>query len=119
MTEAIHLFAEAFDSERSASTARHAEPPSRWRARFDGSAHPDPGRCGVGALLTGAAGEKIGIAPPDGYGNSSAAEYPALLDAAAKSGAHGLTGYGDRRNAWRFAPAARTGTGARARSGGR
>ncbi len=77
---------------------RHDGPVTPWRAWFDGSAHPNPGRCGVGALLTGPGGERIEISRPAGYGNSSEAEYQALialLDAAVQAGARGLTVYGD------------------------
>lgn len=71
-----------------------------WRGWFDGSAHPNPGRCGIGALLLGPDGERIEIAQAAGYGNSSEAEYLALialLQAAVTAHAHGLTIYGDSR----------------------
>jgi ribonuclease HI len=71
-----------------------------WRGWFDGSAHPNPGRCGIGAILLGPASERIEIAEPAGYGNSSEAEYLALialLEAAVSAQAHGLTIYGDSR----------------------
>ena len=77
---------------------RHDGPATPWRAWFDGSAHPNPGRCGIGALLVGPAGERIEITRPAGYGNSSEAEYLALialLEAAVGARAHGLTVYGD------------------------
>jgi ribonuclease HI len=92
------------DAERAAAVARrrlrHDGPPTAWRAWFDGSAHPNPGACGIGALLTGPAGERIEIARAAGYGNSSEAEYRALialLEAAVQAGAHGLTIYGDSK----------------------
>ncbi|MDQ2821495.1 MAG: ribonuclease HI family protein, partial [Pseudomonadota bacterium] len=71
-----------------------------WRGWFDGSAHPNPGRCGIGALLLGPAGERREIAQAAGYGNSSEAEYLALialLETAVAAQAHGLTIYGDSR----------------------
>jgi len=80
--------------------ARHAGPPTPWRAWFDGSAHPNPGRCGIGALLLGPAGERVELARAAGYGNSSEAEYRALialLEAAVDAGARNLTIYGDSR----------------------
>lgn len=80
--------------------ARHEGPPTPWRAWFDGSAHPNPGRCGIGALLLGPAGERIELSRAAGHGNSSEAEYRALialLHAAADAGARGLTIYGDSR----------------------
>jgi len=71
-----------------------------WCGWFDGSAHPNPGRCGIGALLLGPSGERIEIARAAGYGNSSEAEYHAiiaLLAAAVDAGAGELTIYGDSR----------------------
>jgi ribonuclease HI len=81
-----------------ARKARHDGPPTAWRAWFDGSAHPNPGRCGIGGVLKGPLGEHIRISQPAGHGNSSEAEYRALialLEAAARAGAHPLTVYGD------------------------
>lgn len=78
--------------------ARHDGPATPWRAWFDGSAHPNPGRCGIGGLLAGPGGERIEISQHAGYGNSSQAEYLALiavLQAAVDVGATGLTVYGD------------------------
>ncbi len=77
---------------------RHDGPATAWRAWFDGSAHPNPGRCGIGALLTGPDGARVEIVRSAGYGNSSEAEYQALiavLQAALEHGAIGLTVYGD------------------------
>lgn len=74
--------------------------PSTWRAWFDGSAHPNPGRCGIGAVITGPVGERIELSQPAGHGNSSEAEYRALiaaLQAAVSAGAQGLTVYGDSK----------------------
>lgn len=78
--------------------ARHSGLPTAWRAWFDGSARPNPGACGIGALLHGPDGEVVEISRKAGYGNSSEAEYQALiavLEAAVRIGAHGLTIYGD------------------------
>lgn len=78
--------------------ARHDGVATPWRAWFDGSAHPNPGRCGIGALLLGPGGERIALSQGAGYGNSSEAEYLALiavLEAAVAAGAQGLTVYGD------------------------
>ncbi|MFL6658423.1 MAG: ribonuclease HI family protein [Massilia sp.] len=77
---------------------RQAGPVTPWRAWFDGSAHPNPGRCGIGALLTGPAGERMEVSLPAGYGNSSEAEYLALiavLELAVAARASDLTVYGD------------------------
>lgn len=52
--------------------------PLAWRGWFDGSAHPNPGRLGVGALLLGPDGERIEVSQAAGHGSSSDAEYAAL-----------------------------------------
>jgi ribonuclease HI len=100
------LLARARDAAamRAAVHARRTLPPDStptpWRGWFDGSAHPNPGRCGIGALLLGPAGQRREIADAAGYGNSSEAEYCALialLTAAVRAQAHGLTIYGDSR----------------------
>jgi ribonuclease HI len=78
--------------------ARHHNGQTAWRAWFDGSARPNPGHCAIGALLHGPGGAVIEIARPAGYGNSSEAEYRALialLEAAVSHGSHQLTIYGD------------------------
>ena len=80
--------------------ARHEGATTAWRAWFDGSARPNPGRCGIGARLVGPGGEVIELSEPAGYGNSSEAEYLALiavLEAALEQGAFELTVYGDSR----------------------
>jgi len=72
--------------------------PTAWRGWFDGSAKPNPGRCGIGARLLGPNGETVELSQPAGYGNSSEAEYRALillLETAAAHGAGPLTVYGD------------------------
>ncbi|GAA0434476.1 ribonuclease HI family protein [Massilia aurea] len=69
-----------------------------WRAWFDGSARPNPGRCGIGAVLEGPGGVRVAISHAAGYGNSSEAEYLALiavLDAAVTHGAHDVLVVGD------------------------
>lgn len=71
---------------------------SQWRAWFDGSARPNPGRCGLGGLLIGPAGLRIELSLDGGYGNSSEAEYRALiavLQAAVEHGAEALIVAGD------------------------
>jgi ribonuclease HI len=76
---------------------RHDGAASTWRAWFDGSARPNPGRCGIGARLEGPGGA-VEISQPAGYGNSSEAEYRALialLKTAVAHGVSGLTIYGD------------------------
>jgi ribonuclease HI len=71
---------------------------SAWQAWFDGSARPNPGACGIGAVLRGPGGKVIEISRQAGYGNSSEAEYRALialLESAVQHGAHDLTIHGD------------------------
>jgi ribonuclease HI len=78
----------------------HDAQPTAWRAWFDGSARPNPGRCGIGALLEGPDGIKVELAQPAGHGNSSEAEYRALialLETAVAHGARDLTIHGDSR----------------------
>jgi ribonuclease HI len=80
--------------------ARHDGKPTAWRAWFDGSAHPNPGDCGIGALLLGPSGQRVELSQAAGYGNSSEAEYRALiavLESAVQNDAHGLTVYGDSK----------------------
>jgi ribonuclease HI len=88
---------------RAAAQARQERPAgaaTTWRAWFDGSARPNPGRCGIGAVLEGPDGARVELALAAGYGNSSEAEYRALialLRAALEHGADELTVYGDSR----------------------
>jgi ribonuclease HI len=83
-----------------AAHARHDSQPSAWRGWFDGSAKPNPGRCGIGVRLDGPGGIQVELARPAGHGNSSEAEYRALialLEAAVAHGARDLTIHGDSR----------------------
>ncbi|MHA4871080.1 ribonuclease HI family protein [Duganella sp. PWIR1] len=69
-----------------------------WRGWFDGSAHPNPGRIGIGALLCGPDGQRVEVSRRAGHGNSSEAEYLALttlLEEAVKAGATELSVCGD------------------------
>ncbi len=78
--------------------ARHDGVLTPWRAWFDGSAHPNPGNCSIGAVLQGPDGQQQTISRQAGYGNSSEAEYHALiavLEAAVAARASDLTVYGD------------------------
>jgi ribonuclease HI len=85
------------EAARARQARRHDGAPTLWRAWFDGSARPNPGRCGIGARLEGPGGV-VEISRPAGHGNSSEAEYSALialLDAAVARGISSLTVYGD------------------------
>jgi ribonuclease HI len=85
---------------KAAAQARDDSRPGAWRGWFDGSAKPNPGRCGIGVRLDGPGGIRVELAEPAGHGNSSEAEYRALialLEAAAARGACDLTIYGDSR----------------------
>ena len=95
---AARLAAQA--ARREEQSARHDGAASAWRAWFDGSARPNPGRCSIGAVLQGPDGQRIAISRAVGEGSSSDAEYLALiavLEAAVAEGAHDLTVYGDSR----------------------
>lgn len=54
-------------------------PQGAWSAWFDGSAHPNPGKLGIGGLLCGPDGQRIEISERAGHGSSSEAEYLALI----------------------------------------
>jgi ribonuclease HI len=87
-------------SARAAASARRETRPTAWRAWFDGSARPNPGRCGIGVRIEGPGGVLVERAEPAGHGNSSEAEYRALialLELAVAHGAHELTVHGDSR----------------------
>lgn len=100
---ALRLHAEHQAARRTASAAasrlRAATPvPFAWRAWFDGSARPNPGRCGLGGVLEGPGGLRVELALHGGHGNSSEAEYRALiavLRAALEHGADGMLVAGD------------------------
>jgi ribonuclease HI len=65
---------------RAARTKPHALPDTAaWHAWFDGSAHPNPGRIGIGGLLKGPHGEVVEISATAGRGDSCEAEYLALI----------------------------------------
>ncbi|VXB85109.1 conserved hypothetical protein [Burkholderia sp. 8Y] len=71
-----------------------------WIGWFDGSALPNPGRIGIGAVLKRPHGGSIEISTTAGHGDSSMAEYlalTALLEAAQREGAAKLAIYGDSR----------------------
>lgn len=85
-------------AQRLARQARREPATAGWRAWFDGSATPNPGAIGIGALLCGPGGERVEISRRAGHGGSSDAEYLALialLEAALAAGATPLTVYGD------------------------
>lgn len=89
--------AAAARARRVASPAPATGQPA-WRAWFDGSARPNPGRCGLGAVLEGPDGQRIELSLDGGHGNSSEAEYRALialLRAAVRHGARDLAVQGD------------------------
>lgn len=77
------------------------QPPAGiWLAWFDGSARPNPGRCGIGGVLQEPGGERFEICREAGYGSSSEAEYLALiavLELAGSLAAARLWVYGDSR----------------------
>jgi ribonuclease HI len=75
-------------------------PAGVWLAWFDGSATPNPGRIGIGGLLRNPEGETVTISAAAGHGDSSVAEYLALisiLEAARAARPVQLIVYGDSR----------------------
>jgi ribonuclease HI len=88
-------------AERASRKPRNTEPEtSGWRGWFDGSARPNPGRLGIGGMLVGPLGEAFEISLAAGNGDSSVAEYLALiavLEAAQRAGATDAVIYGDSR----------------------
>lgn len=86
--------------ERALKSAPDQLPDGAWQAWFDGSARPNPGRCGIGVLLKGPNGERLEICRDAGHGDSSDAEYSALiatLELAVQMGATPLLVYGDSK----------------------
>jgi ribonuclease HI len=59
--------------------ARRQADPSAWQAWFDGSAHPNPGRLGLGGLIRDPAGALFELCAAGGHGDSNEAEYLALI----------------------------------------
>jgi ribonuclease HI len=74
------------DADQGGGQAR----PHAWRAWFDGSARPNPGRCAIGVLLRGPDGAAIELAQAAGHGDSSDAEYRALIALLETALAHGV-----------------------------
>lgn len=72
--------------------------PTAWLAWFDGASHPNPGKMGIGGLLKDPGGKTSNISFAAGLGDSSEAEYLALiavLEAAIHARADKLVIYGD------------------------
>ena len=71
-----------------------------WRAWFDGSAVPNPGCIGIGAVLLSPEGERLEISFSAGNGDNTRAEYLALialLELAIEHGVQHLIVQGDSR----------------------
>lgn len=84
--------------ERALKSRQNQVPDGAWQAWFDGSARPNPGRCGIGCVLKGPDGEYVEICRDVGHGDSSDAEYSALiaiLELALQMRAMTLVVYGD------------------------
>ena len=84
--------------ERAVKSAKNQVPDGTWSAWFDGSAKPNPGRCGIGVVLKGPKGERVEISRDVGHGDSNDAEYCALiatLEMALQMQAFPLVIYGD------------------------
>lgn len=59
--------------------ARLVSDPAAWHAWFDGSAVPNPGRMGIGAVLAAPDGSVHTVSRAVGMGDANAAEYLALI----------------------------------------
>lgn len=71
-----------------------------WQAWFDGACHPNPGKMGIGVLLRSPVGSETEISMMVGSGDSSEAEYRALialLETANAEQVQKLVIYGDSR----------------------
>lgn len=89
---------ERLAQQRAARAGSATAMPATWKGWFDGSAHPNPGRLGIGALLVGPDGERTEISRRAGMGDSGEAEYAALialLEAAVAQRPAQLCIYGD------------------------
>ncbi|MBR7778786.1 ribonuclease HI family protein [Undibacterium rugosum] len=53
--------------------------PADWLAWFDGSCKPNPGDCQIACILQGPDGQRITHTQAAGHGDSSDAEYQALI----------------------------------------
>jgi ribonuclease HI len=72
------------EQERAAARAAKIPMPATrdalaWHAWFDGSAHPNPGKIGIGGLLESPDGDIVKISAVAGRGDSCKAEYLALI----------------------------------------
>ena len=72
------------EQERAAARADRIRIPATrdalaWHAWFDGSAHPNPGKIGIGGVLESPDGEVVRISAVAGHGDSCKAEYLALI----------------------------------------
>ena len=65
--------------------------PSQWRLNFDGSARPNPGCCSIGVVLVAPDGYVWEQSSQVAYGNSSEAEYRALIAALTLAVSHGAS----------------------------
>lgn len=85
---------------RAAKSQQQTPDPTAWLAWFDGATHPNPGRMGIGGVLQNPHGAKMEISFCAGHGDSSEAEYRAMiavLQVAVSAGAHKLVLHGDSR----------------------
>jgi len=64
---------------RAAQLRAQAPDPAAWLAWFDGATHPNPGRMGIGGVLRSPSGATTEISFHAGDGDSSEAEYRALI----------------------------------------
>lgn len=94
MSARKQLQAEALAKKR----ASKQPDPAAWHAWFDGATHPNPGKMGIGGLLKSPDGLTVEISFAAGHGDSSQAEYLALiavLEEAVRIQPQKLVVYGD------------------------
>lgn len=104
LQEKAHIAATVAARKQVKLTARAQKEAARepdantWQAWFDGACHPNPGKMGIGGLLKSPQGIETEISFHAGTGDSSEAEYIALisvLETAIAAGADQVLIYGD------------------------
>ena len=98
--ERVRLKDQEFQEKRSRKRFIPRPTESHWKAWFDGSALPNPGRIGVGGVLIDPEGHEQIVSCGMGHGDNSVAEYRALiavLELARKAEVKNLIIYGDSK----------------------
>ena len=96
----LEKLAQHKQSNKQSNCAANGLDADTWQAYFDGSAHPNPGKIGIGGVVISPSGIKIEISRAMGYGDSNEAEFYALnavLDCALEQRPAKLIVFGDSR----------------------